>query len=902
MSGGVTPRRRPARRRSALATAVTVLVASLSLTVLTPGIASADVPTRIMPLGASYTHGWNVPGGYRIELERLLRGGRHIFNFAGAMRNGPDSLESKQHQGHPGYRIDEISSSIDSILTANPAEFVLLLVGTNDILQDYQLATAPQRLGTLMDQITAKLPSTHLLVGTLPPLTDPGLNAKVQAFNAELPGIVAGKVAQGKKVHLVDMYSRLTLTHVSDDGVHLTTAGYDIVGAAWFETLEPLLPPRPPGTPRPCPCTLWPETAVPATVQATWDTNPNELGVKFRSDEAGFIQGIRFYKGSQNTGTHVGSLWSRTGTLLGRATFTNETTSGWQEVSFAEPVPIERDTTYVASYFAPVGRYSVTNSYFVNNEVVSWPLRGLAEGMSGVNGVYRFGANAFPANSFSSTNYWVDVMFMPADTPPDPDPPSPPPAPTGLTATTASSSAINVSWTDVAGETGYRLERSPNGTSGWATAGTTAQDVTSFQDTGLSASTTYHYRVVATNEAGDSSPSGTASATTLGVPPPTPTGVTATAASQTAIDVSWTDVAGETGYRVERSSNGTSGWSGVGTTGQNVTTFRNTGLSASTTYFYRVVATNSAGDSTPSSVVSATTESPPPDPPSPPPAPSGVSATAASSSQINVSWTDVAGETGYRVERSPNGTTGWATAGTTAQDVTSFQDTGLSPSTTYHYRVVATNEAGDSSPSGTASATTFGVPPAAPTGVTATPLSTTEIEVAWTDVAGETGYRVERSPNGNSGWSQVGTTGQNVTTFQDTGLSASTTYFYRVVATNSAGDSAPSSVVSATTMASPDTQPPTAPGRLKATGAKGKVNLSWSASSDSGGSGLAGYEVWRATTADGPFLQVTSVSSSTTSYSDGSVLSSVTYWYYVVAVDGAGNVSPRSDIVSARPK
>jgi predicted phage tail protein len=123
-----------------------------------------------------------------------------------------------------------------------------------------------------------------------------------------------------------------------------------------------------------------------------------------------------------------------------------------------------------------------------------------------------------------------------------------------------------------------------------------------------------------------------------------------------------------------------------------------------------------------------------------------------------------------------------------------------------------------------------------------------------------------------------------------------------VVAVNSAGDSAPSSTVSATTETSPDTEPPTAPSRLKATAAKSKVNLSWSASSDSGGSGLAGYEVWRATNADGPFLRIATSSSSTTSYSDGSVLSSVTYWYYVVAVDGAGNVSAPSDIVSARPK
>jgi hypothetical protein len=131
------------------------------------------------------------------------------------------------------------------------------------------------------------------------------------------------------------------------------------------------------------------------------------LGVKFTSDVNGYITGLRFYKGSGNTGTHLGRLWTSTGTLLASVTFTNETASGWQQVTFSTPVAITAGTVYVAAYHTTVGRYAITRSYFATayNNV---PLHGL----SGTNGVYVYGATpAFPTNSYQSTNYWVDVVF-----------------------------------------------------------------------------------------------------------------------------------------------------------------------------------------------------------------------------------------------------------------------------------------------------------------------------------------------------------------------------------------------------------------------------------------------------------------------------------------------------------
>ena len=159
-----------------------------------------------------------------------------------------------------------------------------------------------------------------------------------------------------------------------------------------------------------CPCTIWPSTATPGTSD-TNQSKPVELGVKFTSSSSGFITGVRFYKGVNNTGTHVGNLWSSTGTLLGSATFTGESASGWQQVNFSSPVAITANTVYVASYFSPTGDFAVDRNYF-NVATTNPPLQALQNGASGPNAVYNYGSSsAFPTTSFSASNYWVDVVF-----------------------------------------------------------------------------------------------------------------------------------------------------------------------------------------------------------------------------------------------------------------------------------------------------------------------------------------------------------------------------------------------------------------------------------------------------------------------------------------------------------
>ena len=137
--------------------------------------------------------------------------------------------------------------------------------------------------------------------------------------------------------------------------------------------------------------------------------------MKFRSDQDGYITGVRFYKASANTGTHIGNLWTTAGVLLATATFTGESPSGWQQVNFSNPVPITANTTYIASYFAPGGHYSDDSGYFTNAGVNSPPLHALQNNVDGQNGVFTYGAtSSFPASSFNSANYWVDVVMIPA--------------------------------------------------------------------------------------------------------------------------------------------------------------------------------------------------------------------------------------------------------------------------------------------------------------------------------------------------------------------------------------------------------------------------------------------------------------------------------------------------------
>ena len=159
--------------------------------------------------------------------------------------------------------------------------------------------------------------------------------------------------------------------------------------------------------------TIWSDSATPAAF-ATDDNGGVELGLKFRADVPGRITGVRFYKGTRTTGTHTATLWTSGGTRLATATFIGETASGWQQVNFATPVAIAANTVYVVSYHTNVGNYAYTPRYFASAGRDNGPLHALSNSASGGNGVFRYSSSVtFPRRTYNSTNYWVDVVFVP---------------------------------------------------------------------------------------------------------------------------------------------------------------------------------------------------------------------------------------------------------------------------------------------------------------------------------------------------------------------------------------------------------------------------------------------------------------------------------------------------------
>jgi predicted phage tail protein len=177
-------------------------------------------------------------------------------------------------------------------------------------------------------------------------------------------------------------------------------------------------------------------------------------------------------------------------------------------------------------------------------------------------------------------------------------------------------------------------------------------------------------------------------------------------------------------------------------------------------------------------------------------APSQLSLQAMASNQINLSWNDnSSNESGFRVERaSATAPAAFTVITTTGPNVSSFIDNGLAASSTYYYRVSAVNAAGASAPTGTMSASTPATPtatPAAPSGLTATATSSSVATLNWTDNSNNESYfKIERSTDGGTSFSQIAVASANITTLTDINLTPSATYVYRVRATNGAGDSA----------------------------------------------------------------------------------------------------------------
>jgi phosphodiesterase/alkaline phosphatase D-like protein len=264
--------------------------------------------------------------------------------------------------------------------------------------------------------------------------------------------------------------------------------------------------------------------------------------------------------------------------------------------------------------------------------------------------------------------------------------------------------------------------------------------------------------------------------------PAAPGGLKATAVSNTRINLVWTDnSSAEQGFKIEVKIGASGVYTRIATVGANATTYASTGLEANTQYFYRVRAYNVDGHSGYSNEASATTL------PNPPVAPSGLQGIPVSNTQIKLSWTDNSdNETGFKIERRLSSAIAYTLIATLGAGVTSYSSTGLSPNSTYSYRMYAYNASGNSAYSNVVSVRTLPNPPAAPSGLAATPMSNSQIDLSWKDNAGnELGFIIERKTLAGA-YAIIDTLGANVTAYSNTGLSGNTQYFYQVHAYNAA--------------------------------------------------------------------------------------------------------------------
>lgn len=375
-----------------------------------------------------------------------------------------------------------------------------------------------------------------------------------------------------------------------------------------------------------------------------------------------------------------------------------------------------------------------------------------------------------------------------------------PVAPTGLNATPISASAIGLSWADSTGATSYSVKRAAVSGGPYTTVDT--GNDTLFNDQGLLAGTTYYYVVSAANVFGVSPDSAETSVTTLA--PDAPGGLTATAISSTVIQLTWTAISGVT-YNVYSSTDPdflpannnliASGLVGNG--------YSDIGQIPSTTYYYYVTAESNDVESLVSTKASATTFPVP----VPPDAPSNLTATAASSSAINLAWTpSVMGGVTYSVYSTTPGQSFSPTGSRIASGLTAttFTHSPLPSSTAFSYVVTAVNDGGESPASNEASATTLPKPPVPepPTSLSATATSASSITVSWTaSVSGAATYNVYRATTSTFTPSVGNRVAAAVTgtSFGDTSLNSSTLYYYQVTAVTADGESLPSNPASATT-------------------------------------------------------------------------------------------------------
>ena len=447
---------------------------------------------------------------------------------------------------------------------------------------------------------------------------------------------------------------------------------------------------------------------------------------------------------------------------------------------------------------------------------------------------------------------------------------STPPATAGvLTAIAAAADEVDLAWTGSPAATGYTVSRSADDGFTWAADGTTPAGTTTFADTGLTANTAYEYKVTPFGSAATSTPSNVVAVTTLLQGPAV---VSVTVDSPTAVDLTWSDVPGETGFDVLESV-GSSPFALVDATPAGVTTDHLSGLLPGTSYTFEVESLNGAAAPSAPTVAGSPSATPTA-------APAALVSTGATSTTVSLAWADTLGEGGFLVERSTDGTT-WAPAAVLPAGTLTYTDGGLTPGTTYSYRVRGLSAADPSVASAPSPVTTGPTATAAPGNVSATDFSATRIDLAWADVTGGAGFTVLASADGGATFLPVGATAAHVTHFSATPLVPGVAYQFEVEAVNAAGKFSDASAPVAATTA------PLAPAIATALGTSPTTaTVTWSPVV-----AATGYVVQRST--DGTtWTAVATPAAAAVTYADTGLSAGVTYTYRVLATDAGGASTP----------
>ena len=436
-----------------------------------------------------------------------------------------------------------------------------------------------------------------------------------------------------------------------------------------------------------------------------------------------------------------------------------------------------------------------------------------------------------------------------------------------LTATPVSSSEIDLAWTAVNGAAAYVVAEVIDGQ--WEEIGSVGGGTTGVPVQNLSPGTGYYFDVAAYTASGYQW-GAYQYATTFGnnAPPAAPSW-TATPVSGSEIDLAWNAASGAAGYAVAEVVNGQ--WQVIGTVGGGATSVPVENLSPGTSYYFDVAAYNSAGATWGNYQCVATLGT------NAPPAAPSWTATAVSGSEIDLAWNAVSGAAGYAVAEVVNGQ--WQVIGNVGGGATSVPVQNLSPGTSYYFDVAAYNSAGATWGNYQCVATLgTNAPPAAPSW-TATPVSGSEIDLAWNAVGGASGYAVAELVNGQ--WQDIGNVGGSATSFPVQNLSPGTSYYFDVAACNSAGATW-GTYQSATTLGNNgNNTPPAAPSWTGTPVSGSEIDFTWNAVS-----GATGYAF--AELVNGQWQEIGSVEGSTASFSVHNLSPATSYYFDVAAYNSAG--------------